>query len=115
MVSTATFSKRSRSSSNSTNPNSESVQMDCEFGFVEFEELLDLLEKVAVETIAHAEKACKKELKEHNVSPVLVGKIPRLTLKEAQEVIKKETGRNVVGEKDLSPEDEVDICKWAEK
>ncbi|OGK18675.1 aspartate--tRNA(Asn) ligase [Candidatus Roizmanbacteria bacterium RIFCSPLOWO2_12_FULL_40_12] len=93
----------------------ESVQMDCEFGFVEFEELLDLLEKVAVETIAHAEKACKKELKEHNVSPVLVGKIPRLTLKEAQEVIKKETGRNVVGEKDLSPEDEVDICKWAEK
>lgn len=91
----------------------ESVQMDCEFGFVEFEELLDLLEKVASETVRHAEKLNKQTLERYSVPPVLYGKVPRLTLQEAQEIVKKKTGRDVIGEKDLSPEDEVDICKWA--
>src|SRR5260221_2209794 len=36
----------------------ETTQMDCEFGFVEFAELLDLLEQVAVETLKHVEKKC---------------------------------------------------------
>lgn len=91
----------------------EAVQMDCEFGFVEFDELLDLLEKVATETVSYAEKACKQELNDYGVKPILYGTVPRVTLKESQEIIKKRTGRNVVGEKDLSPEDEVELCKWA--
>jgi len=93
----------------------ENIQLDCEFGFVNFEELLDLLEKVGIETLTYAEKASEKVLKTLGARKVAVGKIPRLTLQEAQEILKKETGRDVVGEKDLSPEDEIDICKWALK
>lgn len=94
---------------------SVSTQMDCEFGFVSFEELLDLLEKVGTEVLKYAEENCPEELKEFKVEPVAFGKIPRLTLREAQEVIFKEFGRDNRKEKDLTPQDEVDICKWALK
>jgi nondiscriminating aspartyl-tRNA synthetase len=90
-----------------------STQMDCEFGFAEFQELLDLMEKVGVETIRFAEDQSKDILKDFAVAPVSFGKIPRLTLREAQEIIFKEYGRDVRKEKDLGPQDEIDICKWA--
>lgn len=92
---------------------SVSTQMDCEFGFVNFEELLDLLEEVGTKTLKFAQDSCKDELKMFEVAPLAFGKIPRLTLKEAQEVIFKEFGRDNRKEKDLTPQDEVDICKWA--
>ncbi|MBI2038334.1 MAG: aspartate--tRNA(Asn) ligase [Candidatus Nealsonbacteria bacterium] len=76
---------------------SEIIQMDCEFGFVDFAELLNLLEFTG------------KAIVKSNV------KVPRLTLKEAQEIIFQETGRDVRKEKDLGPEDEADICRWAQK
>ena len=91
----------------------ETIQMDCEFGFVNFEELLDLLEKVCVGMIQYAESANKDIVMEFTKRPVLYGKVPRLTLSEAQEVIQKEFGRVVKDVKDMSPEDEQDICKWA--
>lgn len=93
----------------------ESVQMDNEFGFADFNDLLNLLEKVGVEMIRHAENRCKDILKKSGVEPVAFGNVSRLTLREAQEIIHKETGRNITSEKDLSPEDEQDICKWALK
>lgn len=74
---------------------SENTQMDCEFGFVEFEELLDLLEKVASE-IVKVDKKVK-----------VPKKTPRLSLLEAFEVLKKKP------EDDLSPQDEADLSKWA--
>lgn len=77
---------------------SESIQMDCEFGFVDFEELLDLLEFVGQDTLG--------------LTPT---KVSRLTLREAQEIIFEQYGRDVRKEKDLNPEDEIDICKWAQK
>lgn len=91
----------------------ETTQIDCEFAFVNFTELLDLLEEVGSETLKFAEKKCRRELEIANIEPLLFGKIPRLTLREAQEVIFKEFGRDPRGEKDMSPQDEVDICKWA--
>ncbi len=101
---------------------SETTQLDCEFGFVEFEELLDLLEGVAVSMIQYTEGKCEDILKEFGVEKVLfgsprgeAGKIPRLTLREAQEIIFKEFGRDNRKEKDLAPQDEVDICKWAKE
>lgn len=92
---------------------SESTQLDFEFGFVEFEDLLDLLEQVAVYILENTEDRCKDQLKEFGVEKIAFGKIPRLTLQEAQEIIFKETGRDNRQEKDLTPEDERDICKWA--
>lgn len=92
---------------------SETTQMDCEFGFVNFSELMDLYEEVGVETLKYTEKECGEVLKKYEIEPILYGKIPRLTLREAQEIIFKEFGRDVRRERDLGPQDEVDICKWA--
>jgi nondiscriminating aspartyl-tRNA synthetase len=93
----------------------ETTQMDCEFGFVSFETLLDLLEKVGVETLKHAEKKCAALFQAKNLEPIAFGKIPRLTLREAQEIIFNDFRRDVRNEKDLNPQDEVDICAWAKK
>lgn len=86
---------------------SETTQMDCEFGFVEFEELLNILETTAVKMLKYVQNSCKVE--------VAFGKIPRLTLREAQEIIFKEFNRDARKEKDLAPQDEIDICKWAKE
>jgi len=94
---------------------SETTQMDCEFGFVEFEDLLDLLEKVGVETLKYAEDTCKDVFISSNLEPIAFGKISRLKLREAQEIIFKEFGRDNRAEKDLTPQDEIDLCKWAKE
>lgn len=92
---------------------SVATQMDCEFGFVGFRELLDLLEKVGKETIKYAEEQCSDMLKSRGIEKIVFGETPRLTLKEAQEIIFEKIGRDNRGEKDLTPQDEIDICKWA--
>lgn len=86
----------------------EITQMDVEVGFVEFDELLDLLEGVAVDMLKYVAKNC-------HIEPIAFGKIPRLTLKEAQEIILKEYNRDNRKEKDLTPQDEQDLCKWAKE
>lgn len=91
----------------------ESTQIDCEIGFIEFEELLDILEVFATKMIKDAEEESKNIIKKFGVEKISFGKIPRLTLRETQEIIFKETGRDNRKEKDLAPQDEVDICKWA--
>ncbi len=93
----------------------EVTQMDCEIGFVEFEELLDSLEQVAVETVKYTEEQCKQILAEFGHEKVVSDKIPRLTLREAQAVILREFGRDNTREKDLTPQDEQDLCAWAKK
>lgn len=94
---------------------SENTQMDMEIGFIEFSELLDILENVITETLKFAESQTKSILEEYKVAPISFGKIPRLKLTDAQEIISKEYGRNIIGEKDLAPQDEIDICNWALK
>lgn len=84
----------------------ESTQMDCEFGFTDFETLLDYLEKVGTEMLKAVEE-------KHQIPKVNCGKIPRLKMREVQEIIYKEFGRDVRTEKDLSRQDEIDICSWA--
>ncbi len=94
---------------------SENTQMDMEIGFVDFAELLDILENVISSTLKYAQEQSKDILKEYQIPEIAFGKIPRLTLLEAQEIIAKEYGRNSIGEKDLAPQDEIDICDWALK
>ncbi len=93
----------------------EATQMDVEMGFIEFEELLDLLEKVATDMLKCVEENSEKELKNFGVEKIAFGKIPRLTLREAQQVILKEFKRDNTKEKDLTPEDEIDLCKWSKE
>lgn len=93
---------------------SESTQMDCELGFFEFDDLLDALEHVGSMTIKHAAQKHPEILEHFKVpAPKIPSKIPRLKMREAQQLIFNNTGRDVRSEPDLGPEDEKDICAWA--
>jgi len=94
---------------------SEIVQLDCEFGFVDFKMLLDLIELIVTGALKYTQEQCRKELKHFNIEEIIFNKIPRLKLREAQEIIYKEYGRDNRKEKDLTPQDELDICKWAKE
>lgn len=92
---------------------SVSTQMDFEIGFANFKELLDFIEEIAFKMFKHAEDKSAKYLELFNVEKIAFNKAVRLTLRESQEVIFKEFGRDSRTEKDLAPQDEIDICKWA--
>lgn len=93
---------------------SESIQLDCELGFMEFDELLDALELVGKETLMYVSESCKEILDSYKIPKLKIkGKIPRLTMREAQKIILDETGVDHTKEPDLMPEDERQICKWA--
>ena len=93
---------------------SEITQMDCEIGFVNFEELLDATEFIVTSTLKHVEEKCEKALTDYKVEKLKIpAKIPRLTMREAQQIVKDRTGVDHTTEKDLEPEDEREICKWA--
>jgi nondiscriminating aspartyl-tRNA synthetase len=95
---------------------SETTQMDCEFGFIDFNELLDLTEQIGREMLQFAYEQNKEVFEGRGVeAPLVAAKFPRLKLREAQEIIFKEFGRDNRSEKDLNPQDEIDICEWAKK
>ncbi len=93
----------------------EATQMDVEIGFIEtFEELLDALEYVGTTMIQTVSTSHAHVLQHFGVPvPLIPTKVPRLTLREAQAIITKRTGRDLSKEMDLNPEDEKEICAWA--
>lgn len=93
---------------------SEVIQLDCELGFVNFEELMDAMEFVGSETLNYVSKTHSEILKFFGIDAPKFGKrIPRLKMREAQEIIKKRTGVDHTNEKDLMPDDEREISMWA--
>lgn len=94
---------------------SEVVMMDIEIAFIQsFEELLDALEFVGTSMIKNVAGRHTDILKDFGIDqPLVPDKIPRLTLREAQKIVTKRTGRNLSKENDLNPEDEKEICQWA--
>lgn len=92
----------------------ESIQLDCEIGFADFDELQTALEETFAKTIAYAQDKCEKELEILEVTKSRVkSKVPRLTMREAQQIIFERTGVDHRTEKDLMPEDEKEIAAWA--
>ncbi len=93
----------------------ESVQMDCEIGFIDsFDQLTGYMEQTYAKTIQYAQEIAADDMKFLGVEPAKVtGKIPRLKMREAQQIIFDRTGVDHRDEKDLMPEDEREICKWA--
>ena len=90
------------------------TQMDCELGFVDFNELMDALEFVAVNTLRHVEKKQQNILEDFGAPKMeLPVAVPRLTMREAQKIILERTGVDHTNEKDLDPEDEKEISRWA--
>ncbi len=93
----------------------EATSLDAEFGFIDsYQDVLDMQEYVVRYIFRQVEEKCAAELKLFNATlPNLADKIPMIKLREAQEIIFKRTGRDCRNEKDLSPEDEREICKWS--
>lgn len=93
----------------------ESIQLDFEIGFIQsFDELVGYLGQAFATMIDHAQTTCAAELELLEVAPSKVnGPIPRLTMREVQDIIFKRTGVDHRTEPDLMPEDEREICRWA--
>lgn len=95
----------------------EIVSLDAEMGFIEsWTDVRDMaegtvrfiLEKVKEKNAEHL-KLLKAEL------PVMIEKTPTLSLKEAQQKIFENFGRDVRGEKDLNAQDERELCEIIKK
>lgn len=66
--------------------------------------------------LSEVSSKCAHELKMYGVAiPTVSDKIPTLKLREAQQIIFERTGRDCRQEKDPSPEDEREICKWSKE
>jgi len=94
----------------------EFIQLDAEIGFVDFQELLEIVGGLIKSVTTGIWETHKKELTKLNSTPVkLSEKIPQLSLSEIHELYSKATGENSVGEKDMRPDEEKWICQYAKK
>ncbi|MCA9361084.1 aspartate--tRNA(Asn) ligase [Candidatus Kaiserbacteria bacterium] len=100
---------------------SEYTSLDAEMGFIE-----DHTDVMKVETalmrylVSHLKEVAQNELKELKIELPTTGDetsptFPYMKLREAQELIKKETGVDKTNEPDLEPEDERWLCEYAKK
>lgn len=96
---------------------SEYTSLDLEMAFIDsWEELMDTCELIIKNILSDLQKNCSKELNMHKATiPKLNKKIPRLKMRQAQEIIFERTGKDNRKELDLGPEDEQEICKWAKE
>ncbi|MBL4644300.1 MAG: aspartate--tRNA(Asn) ligase, partial [Candidatus Pacebacteria bacterium] len=96
---------------------SEYTSLDFEMGFIEdHEDVMEMTQEVhtfIANTVAEKRPDILARL---GVEPALTPKkFPVVTLTEAQEIIEKEFGGKAVGESDLEPEHERQLCEWARK
>lgn len=96
---------------------SELTQMDFEMGFIkDFRDVTRMLEEVVRDVVAAVGEKHAAVFERFNTSlPLAPDPFPMLTLTEAQEIIRKEFGREVEDISDMSPEDERQICEWAKR
>lgn len=97
---------------------SEITQMDFEMGFIkDFRDVTKTLEGVIRDVCTAVAEKHGDIFKRFEIEPpkLPAGEFPYLTLKEAQEIIEKEFGGKAVGEPDLEPEHERQICEWAKR
>lgn len=95
----------------------EVVSLDAEFGFIDsWQEIKDMAEYTIKFILDEVSKKCQSELTMFNATvPAIPAKIPFLKLREAQQIIYERTGRDCRQEKDPSPEDEREICRWSKE
>lgn len=95
----------------------EATTLDAEFGFIEsWLDVMDMAEYTIKYILQNVQEKCKSALEFYQVEvPVVSDTIPRLKLREAQEIIFQRTGRDNRNEPDLEPEDEREICRWSKE
>jgi len=97
---------------------SEITQMDFEMSFIkDHTDVMKVLEEVIRDVVVtvgnkHANILTKFET---HVPLLPQGNFPTFTLREAQEIIEREFGGKAIGELDMEPEHERQICEWAKK
>jgi len=93
----------------------EYISLDAEMGFISsWQELMENCEIVVRNMFSRIEEKYQKELKLFGATmPEMAKKIPRLKMREAQEIIFERTKRDNRKEMDLTPEDEKEICQFA--
>lgn len=91
----------------------EIVSLDAEMGFINsWHDVRDMSEETVRYILKQVGEKCAADLELLGATlPVMIAKTPTLSLTEAQEKIKAVKGRDIVGEKDLNPEDERELCE----
>ncbi|HEX7724778.1 MAG TPA: aspartate--tRNA(Asn) ligase [Candidatus Paceibacterota bacterium] len=96
----------------------EIVQLEFEMGFVKSHtDVMEVLEKVLRDISTTVATQHADALARLGTTPALLptGSFPVFTLTEAQQVIEKEFGVKCIGELDLEPEHERQICQYAKE
>lgn len=89
---------------------SEYVSLDAEFGFIDsWQDLMDMAEKVVKSMLGNVSSEYKIKV------PSIKKPIPRVKMREAQEIIFKRIKVDHRQEPDLDPKDEKEICNWAKE
>ncbi len=96
---------------------SEISMMDLEMGFInDHTDIMDLVTGLMRHICASVIKNRAKELALLGMeAPLAPERFPTMTLREAQELIKKETGQDKTNEPDLEPEDERWLCEYSKE
>lgn len=96
---------------------SEISMLDLEMAFIEdHTDVIKLVTKLMRSITEHVHQTCPKELLLLEVPEALAPEsFPVMTLREAQQLILKETGVDKTEEPDLEPEDERFLCDYAHK
>lgn len=96
---------------------SEIAMLDLEMGFIkDHTDVIAMVTKLMRFINSEITGKCAAELNLLEMPPALAPEaFPVMTLREAQELIKKETGVDKTQEPDLEPEDERFLCEYANK
>ena len=95
----------------------EMTMLDFEMGFIkDHMDIIEMITGTLRHIVSSVGSKAKKQLEFFNIeAPKAPEVFPTMKLREAQELIKKETGKDCVGEPDLEPEDERWLCEYAHK
>lgn len=93
----------------------EYTSMDIEMGFIKDHfDIMNIENQFLIHLQNELEKYCIEEFKLLNATiPKVPTEIPKMTLREAQSLITKETGKDCTNEPDLEPEHERWLCDYA--
>lgn len=96
---------------------SEYTSLDSEMAFIDsWQDLMDVCETIVRNMFSSLKAKCVEELKTLSAAlPEAGPKIPRLKMREAQQIIFERTGRDNRKEQDLTPEDEKEICQFSKE
>lgn len=95
----------------------EYTSLDLEMGFIEsHEDIMKLESEMLSFIVERLKENTAEEFKILNATfPKIPSEFPKMKLREAQELIKKETGEDCTNEPDLEPQHERWLCEYANK